>query len=367
MGVEDLFQAEGEREATKLSEFDIIEKYFIKKNKRLDKSSVDAGGIVRGGVAIGIGDDAAEVRLNSKRLVVATDTLNVGVHFPNHASAEDIASRVVAVNVSDFAAMAARPRWATLSLTLPQADSDWLDKFSESLLQAFDKYGMQLVGGDTTKGPLAISLTVMGEPFAEKLLTRSAAVVGDDIWLSGYAGLGAGSLAVALDEDGDKLSPKERLLLLDQFYRPEPRLALAESLAEFAHTAIDVSDGLLADASHIAKQSHCEMQIYQTKLPVHPLLSKLYSEEECLAMIGSGGDDYELLFTTDPDYRQRLAKLSDELNLKLTRIGTVAPCGPREIDPTLASQEFGDKTPQVVLLDDKNQKIQYERKGFKHF
>lgn len=367
MSVEDLFLTQDESAATKLSEFDIIEKYFIKKNKLIDEAGVDVGGVDVGGVAIGIGDDAAEVQLNSRRLVVATDTLNAGVHFPSHASAEDIASRAVAVNLSDFAAMAARPRWATLSLTLPQADSDWLGKFSESLLQAFDHYGVQLVGGDTTKGPLAISLTVMGEPYAEKLLTRSAAVVGDDIWLSGFAGLGAGSLAVALGEDDIKLSQKERLLLLDQFYRPEPRLALAEALAEFAHAAIDVSDGLLADASHVAKQSHCEMQIYQSKLAVHPLLGKLYSEQQCLAMITSGGDDYELLFTADPDCCQRLAKLSDELNIKLTRIGTVTPCGASDADRKFENQERGNETAQAVLLDDKNRKIKHERKGFKHF
>ena len=334
----------------KLDEFGIIEQFFKTSQSNNDHAN---------GIMLGIGDDAAELALNSSRLVVATDTLNTGIHFPDQSSPADIASRAVAVNLSDFAAMGAVPRWATLSISMPinkiDDDQGWIRDFSKALLSALADYAVSLVGGDTTKGSLAISLTILGEPFGERLLRREQAEVGDDIWLSGYPGLGAASLDCVLDRNERFLmhpNQEQQAFLKSKFYKPVPRLELGQSLTSCANAAIDISDGLIGDAGHIAKQSQCCMSIQSSRLPIHPLLKSLYDAKKQQGYILAGGDDYELLFTAKPDRRSAIESISQNQSIPLTRIGVV--------------KDEADK-PGIELLNENGEFIQLDSIGYRHF
>jgi len=339
-----------------VNEFELINNYF-KSNASLASSSASD-------VLLGIGDDAAIVRLGERRLVVATDTLNSAVHFPVEAKPEQIATRVVAVNLSDFAAMGAIPHWATLSLSMPNTDEQWLAAFSHTLLKSLLAYDVQLIGGDTTQGPLSISLTVMGESKKDNLLVRSGACVGDDIWLSAYTGLGKAGLDKVLSGNGlpknklKKLTEQEASFLVDQFYQPVPRLQLGQRLLGIANAAIDISDGLLAEAEHLATQSQCVLTLNQPSIPVHPILSTLYNQDQQWQAILCGGDDYELLFTASVDQRKALNDLSKEMCIPLARIGQVDK----------ADNQQGDK---VILLDQLGRSIEINeksyQKGYLHF
>ncbi len=331
-------------------EFDIINKYFGgARLDRHDKNSCDD-------VLVGVGDDAAAVNLSANRLVVATDTLNSGAHFPDTAGPTDIARRVLAVNLSDFAAMAAMPRWATLSLTMPGVDEAWIGCFSNALFEGLDSVGVKLVGGDTTKGPLAISMTLMGEPIASKLWLRSAAESGDDVWLSGYTGLGGAGLDVVLERDEHfSVLPddEQRAFLKACFYSPVARLALSEKLHPYVNAAIDISDGLLADASHIAEQSGCDIQLQKPLLPVHSVLKRLYSKDRYERYMLSAGDDYELLFTANPSDGDAISNVATSLNIPLSKVGEVLDCA--------------GEAPVVRLLDEQGKETFSEVSGFQHF
>lgn len=337
--------------ANELDEFGIIEEFFKAPQSNQGPDS---------GVILGIGDDAAELTLNSSRLLVATDTLNSGVHFPEQADPADIACRAVAVNLSDFAAMGAIPRWATLSLSMPASktggDQGWIQEFSKALLKALADNGVLLVGGDTTKGSLAISLTILGEPYGEYLLKRELAAVGDDIWVSGYPGLGAASLDHVLNLNARFLvSPnhEQQQLLHNKFYRPTPRIHLGKALTSCANAAIDISDGLIGDAAHIARQSGCRMSIQSELLPIHPLLEGLYDKNRRREYILAGGDDYELLFTASPNQRSALDAIAQEQSIPLTRIGMV--------------KELESDKPRVELLNEKGEPVQLDSIGYRHF
>lgn len=328
-----------------MDEFGLI-KHFFDINKTSDPA--------QSGVSLGIGDDAAELAFGNSRLVVATDTLNCGIHFPEDALPEQIATRAVAVNISDFAAMAARPRWATLSLTIPEVNKRWLDAFSSTLFSSLKDAGVVLVGGDTTKGSLAVSLTIMGEPFTGRLLRRDAASSEDDIWLSGYTGLGAAGLAYLQGKVESGLSYSEVCLLQSRFYQPESRLRLSQLLAAYANAAIDISDGLLADAGHIAQNSGCQIRLANECIPVHPVMGKVFSNEvDQQRAILAGGDDYELLFTAAVEHRDAIQRISEQLKIPLCRIGSVEKTDSRKTG--------------VLLLDRKNQIVELNTKGYKHF
>lgn len=250
-------------------------------------------------VIVGIGDDAACLSVpNDMDLLVSTDTLVAGVHFKDDWDAYAIASRALLVNISDMAAMAAEPCWVTLALTLPSLDESWLKRFSAGFADTLNAYNIALVGGDTTRGPLSITLTIHGVCPKGKAIKRSGAKVGDTVYVSGL--LGASALAVSLLDD-KTLDDDSRRVLMDALLYPKPRVDLMHYLREHATAAIDISDGLSADLNHILESSQVGACIELEKIPVHPLVLA-YKKEKAIEFAFSGGDDYELCFTLSNEH-----------------------------------------------------------------
>lgn len=279
-------------------------------------------------VVLGIGDDAALLRPRpNEQLVVTADTLNSGVHFPAETPAFAIGWKTLAVNLSDLAAMGARPAWCTLALSLPDADAEWIEAFADGFFSLADEHDIVLVGGDTTRGPLSLSVTAMGQLAGGHALRRDAAQVGDDIWVSGSLGEAAGALRLweqgrlnvarsASDHSHEAL--RQRLLC------PVPRVKLGQRLRAFAHAAVDISDGLLADLGHIAARSGVAAHVDTSALPLSPVLRAVLGADAARECALRGGDDYELCFTAAADQRDALHALGDALSLPLTRIGSIA-------------------------------------------
>ena len=305
-----------------LSEFDIIKRYFSFANASHAPSEV--------GTLVGIGDDAAVIPASKTPLVVATDTLIEGVHFPAEFLAEHVASRAMGVNLSDFAAMGATPRWITMALSLSHANPDWLAAFSKRLAELCQQYNVTLIGGDTTKinRGLVISLTVIGETKSDsgECLRRDGAQVGEDVWVSGSLGKGAGALQLLMPtEDVTQwaCSDDSRAELLSSFYAPVPRLDLGSQLVGIASSAIDISDGLIADAHHIATQSQVKIMIDGDALPIHKSLATNANYQQLQQWVLSGGDEYELLFTAPANQSTAIQSLASTLALPCTKIGSV--------------------------------------------
>jgi thiamine-monophosphate kinase len=273
----------------------------------------------RDDVVLGIGDDAALLRMPAGRLlVVATDTLNAGVHFPADTASGDIGWKALAVNLSDLAAMGAQPAWCTLSLSLPESDLPWLDGFLDGFLALSAEHGVALVGGDTTRGPLSVCVTAHGFVDAGKALRRDAARAGDDVWVTGT--LGDAAAALAQWRAGAAIDPALRTRL----DRPQPRIAAGLALAGIAHAAIDVSDGLLADLGHVCRASSVGAEIELAALPPSPALLAAFDEQARAALQAGGGDDYELCFTAATAQRDAVAALALECGVAMTRIGCIA-------------------------------------------
>ncbi|WP_342317247.1 thiamine-phosphate kinase [Lysobacter sp. FW306-1B-D06B] len=298
----------------------------------------------RDDVELGIGDDAALLRVPPGRLlVVAADTLNAGVHFPDDTAPADIGWKSLAVNLSDLAAMGAEAAWCTLSLSLPDGDERWVEAFLDGFLGLADLHRVALVGGDTTRGPLSISVTVHGFAAPGRVLRRDAARVGDDVWISGTPGDAAGALAQWRDGGTRDAWLRARL------DRPTPRLSLGRSLVDVAHACIDVSDGLLADLAHVCRASGVGAQIDLERLPASDALRARFDGETRRALQASGGDDYELCFTASPDLRDEVERAAREAGTPVARIGRI---------------EEGDAV--RALLADGSQ-WQPARAGFVHF
>ncbi len=258
-------------------------------------------------VSLGIGDDCA--LLNIKRgyqLAVSADTLVSGVHFPTSASAEKIAQRALRVNLSDLAAMGAEPLAFTLSLTLPDKNTHWLESFAKGIYACADTFSIPLVGGDTTRGPLTINIQVMGQVPVGCALTRTGAKIGDDIYVSGSLGEAAAALTSL---ENKKLNEQQRFLN-KRYYFPEPELKLGKQLHSLASAAIDISDGLVADLGHICKSSHVAAEIHWQKIPLSNTLKTAGNETywQCWAL--TGGDDYRLCFTAPKDCAVELKAFS---------------------------------------------------------
>ena len=261
----------------------------------------------RDDVLLGIGDDAALLQPPAGMLLaVAMDTLNAGVHFPDGTAPADIGWKALAVNLSDLAAMGAMPAWCTLSLSLPDADA----RFVEGFLDGFDalarSHGVALVGGDTTRGPLSVCVTVHGFVEPGQALRRDGAHVGDDVWISGPLGDAAGALSQW--QAGDVVDPALRARL----DRPMPRVALGCALRGLASAAIDVSDGLLADLGHVCAASGGGAQVEIARLPASDALRAAFAGDALHALQASGGDDYELCFTAPPARRDAIEALQVE-------------------------------------------------------
>jgi thiamine-monophosphate kinase len=301
---------------------------------------------VRSDVLLGIGDDAALVLPPpGEALVLALDTLVEGVHFLPSILPETLGYRLAAVNLSDLAAMGACPRWATLGLTLPAADAAWITAFMAGLESAFAPWQVALVGGDTTRGPLTLSLQLSGSVPAGKALTRHGAHPGDRVFVSGTVGDAAAGLALAV---AGKPGDANTGFLINRFERPEPRLALGLALRGVASACIDVSDGLLADLGHILARSHCAARVDLTALPLSAALTAVVSHATALEHALGGGDDYELCFTVPA---AALASLD-----ALRHAGHVFTC----IGEVVAGEG-------LVLLDDAGAAVASGVRGYRHF
>ncbi|WP_310451490.1 thiamine-phosphate kinase [Sulfuritalea sp.] len=320
------------------SEFALIDQYF----KRPTSHTL-----------LGVGDDGALIAPTpGQELVVSTDLLVEGTHFLADTDAEALGWKCLAVNVSDLAAMGAQPRWALLAAVLPAREAEspackapaptheWIEAFARGFFACAQDYGIDLIGGDTTRGPRAFCVTILGEAPAGQALRRSGAKAGDSIWVSGRPGRAA--LGLAHLQGRTTLTEPQLTDCLAALHRPQPRVALGLALRGLATAAIDVSDGLLADLGHILEQSALAARLQIPNLPAAGL------ERDCLL---SGGDDYELLFTAPAASDERVAELAGKLELPLTRIGEIVAGAPGEL----------------VLNDDDGSDITPARRGYDHF
>ena len=273
-------------------------------------------------VLLGIGDDAALIAPESGHdLVCAVDTIVAGTHYPDDLPPFDIGYRSLAINLSDIAAMGARPRWMTLALTIPSGDSGWLALFSEGLFSAAAEAGVSLVGGDTTRGqPVVVSVQLMGDVDPHKAMRRSGAKPGDSIFVTGAPGDAAAGLSL-LKSGSDQTGESE--YLIGRFVRPTARVAFASSIASFANAAIDLSDGLYADLQKLLNASKAGANLDISKLPLSAEILAKFDYDDAVNFALAGGDDYELCFTTSPSNDPEVHTLAKENQLHVTRIGEV--------------------------------------------
>ena len=330
------------------SEFDLIRRHFT-------RPTAPAAG-----VALGVGDDATLLRpAPGFDLVTTTDMLVAGTHFLPETDPADLGWKTLAVNVSDIAAMGARPRWALLALALPAPDAlgavasplcfeDWLAAFSKGFFACADAYDVALVGGDTTRGPLCLSVTMLGEAPAGTALRRDGAAVGDDVWVSGAPGRAA--LGLAHLQGRVVLPAAAAADCIAALQRPQPRVALGLALRGVASACIDVSDGLLADLGHIAERSGLALALAADALP--PLAwASAVPPPLCFQCVWSGGDDYELAFTAPPARRDAVLAAAAQAGVTVTRIGMAR-------DGVAGT---------VTLTDATGADITPARRGFDHF
>lgn len=301
---------------------------------------------------LGVGDDAALIKPGrGQALAIAADMLVGGRHFFMDADPESVGHKALAVNLSDMAAMGAVPRWATLGIALPKADARWVAAFSRGFMKLARTHGVDLIGGDTTRGPLNICVQIIGEVPVRQALRRDGAKPGDDIWVSGT--LGDAALAVAARNKRIKLKPAERAQALKRLDWPLPRVALGLALRGVARSAIDVSDGLVADLGHICERSTVAAVVEFARLPVSPLLRRNLASTIARAALLSGGDDYELCFTAAPAKRAAVERAASRARTTVTHIGRVirAPAG----------------ACSVAVVDNKGLPMPLAHKGFDHF
>lgn len=330
-----------------MDEFELIQRYFV-----WPEASAHPA------VALSVGDDAALLSLPAgEQLVVSSDTLVSGRHFFADADAFDIGHKALAVNLSDLAAMAAKPLAFTLSLTLPKFDGKWLAGFAEGMRTLAQQHSIALVGGDTTRGPLAIGITVMGSVSADRVLRRDRLQVGDVLVVSGHVGDGGLGLAVANQHPlALTLSDDQQQAVLTQLHQPQPRVALGLALPDMAKAGMDVSDGLLQDLQHMLKASGgLSAQLVLDQLPLSSAAKSLLSRDPrfVLEQALSAGDDYELLFAVPASALAALENLSQQLNLPLTVIGKVTATTSQQ--PTLDLIWQGKPWPYPLPL------------GYRHF
>lgn len=315
------------------SEFELIARHFTRPTP---------------GAVLGIGDDCALLRPASGcELAVSKDLLVEGRHFLAGTDAMRLGHKCLAVNLSDLAAMGAMPRWVMLGVALPAADEDWVEAFARGFFGLADRHHVELVGGDTTRGPLTVSVTVFGELPAGTALRRDAARQGDDIWVSGTTGEAA--LGLAHLQGRTQIAPPLLAHCLDRLEQPWPRLEPGLRLRGVAHGAIDVSDGLLADLGHILARSGVGAELELPRIPVAPALRACADAQLARDCLLAGGDDYELVFTAPVAQRAAIEALSFEPALPLTRIGRVV------------------EGAGLRLLDAQGRDVVQARRGYDHF
>lgn len=292
-----------------VDEFALIQHYF---------SNIGSDG--SGSVRLSVGDDCAIIGPPAGyNLVVSIDTMVEGTHFPKGTSGDQVASRLLGAALSDLAAMAAVPACFTLALTLPETDRVWLKAFSSRLAEVASQYGVRLVGGDTTRGPLTLSIQVHGWTKPRKALLRSGARPGDRIFVTGTLGDSRGGLETVLK----RISGEQVPYLQKRFYNPEPRIDTALLVSDFATSAIDISDGLLADLNHILEASQVGAMLHPTELPVSQSLYRWVGEKQARQWALSGGEDFELCFTVPLLAEPKLAWALREHDVAVTCIGQI--------------------------------------------
>jgi len=293
-----------------MSEFSIIEKYFANITE------------IRSDVKLGIGDDAAILSIpKNSQLAVSVDTLISGTHFPAFTSAYDIGWKSLAVNLSDMAAMAARPCWATLAITLNNEDEKWLRDFADGFSDLANRYNVQLIGGDTTSGALSLTVQIIGLVENKCVTSRSRAQVGDKVYVTGYLG----DAALGLQTYSKKISNAEDHLsyLRKRLNRPEPRINEAIELCEYVNAAIDISDGLLADLQHILDASNVGATIETRLLPLSTAYQQVNKADNICDYAISGGDDYELCLVIAKEKEAAFLSKIKQIPLLVTKIGEI--------------------------------------------
>jgi thiamine-monophosphate kinase len=316
-----------------MTEFDLIRRYFTRPTPN---------------TLLGVGDDAALLRVSEGNvLAVSTDMLVSGTHFLPDADPLLLGHKTLAVNLSDMAAMGALPRWATLAIALPEANEAWLDKFSAGFFALAQQYGVDLVGGDTTRGPLNLCATIFGEVPAQQALRRNGAQLGDEVWVSGK--LGDAALALAHLQGRIMLSDIEYAACAPALHQPQPRVALGLALRNIANSAIDISDGLLADLGHILDASRLAARLDLSALPISPALRAHIQHPSAKQCALSGGDDYELCFTAPAAHHTQILDIATRLKLPLTHIGAI------------------DSGLGCLVLDAAGDPINIEDTGYDHF
>lgn len=290
-----------------MDEVGIIDRFFARRGMR------------RRDVPLGIGDDAAVVRAAAgQEWVVAMDVLNNGVHFPESTDPVSVGHKALAVNLSDVAAMGATPAWTTLGLTLPDVDEQWLAGFSEGFLELADRFDVQLIGGDTTRGPLSLAVQVIGEVGHAGYLRRGGARPGDVIYVSGS--LGDAALGLQVANGTHDLPTEDAAYFLARLNRPSPRVELGCALAGRASAAIDISDGLAADLGHLCRASGIGATVNVEQVPLSAPLRRCLSTAGWAAVLAFG-DDYELCFTVSPDSTSHVERLASALGESIAPIG----------------------------------------------
>ena len=321
------------------TEFNIIEKYFTRASQNAD---------------LGVGDDAALIQISAgHQLAVSADMSVAGTHFLADCPAYFVGWKSLAVNVSDMAAMGATPKWATLAIALPNIDEAWLAEFSRGFFACADEFSISLIGGDTTRGPLNISVQIMGELPIGKALRRDGAKLGDEIWVSGTLGeaaLGLAQLQNKLSEN--TLSAAERQVCIDALQAPQPQVALGLALQDIANSAIDISDGLLTDLGHILERSSLGANLFWEKVP-HVHISNGIDAKTLQSLVLNGGDDYELCFTAPASQHDAILAIGKKLNLKLSAIGETTPAPPHKN--------------RLNVYDKNHQAIELKSAGYDHF
>ncbi|MGI2023104.1 thiamine-phosphate kinase [Shewanella glacialipiscicola] len=293
-----------------MKEFQLIECYFSNR------------GPTRRDVKLGIGDDCALVQpAENKSIAISCDTLVENVHFFPDMPPAALGYKALAVNLSDLAAMGAEPAWMTLALTLPDVDETWLSSFSEGLFEAADYYGIALIGGDTTRGPRAINITVHGQVPQGKALTRHGAKAGDWIYVTGT--LGDSALGLDIIRGAQQASTENKAFLINRHYCPTPRVLAGQALRSLASSAIDLSDGLISDISHILKAAAVGAIVDVNCIPLSQAMRETVSEEQALGYALTGGEDYELLFTVPESQKGALETTLNHTGTKFVRVGQI--------------------------------------------
>jgi len=293
-----------------MGEFELIASFFA-----------DAG-IARQDVLVGVGDDGAVLQMrDGYDLVVTTDTMVSGTHFFPDVDPRALGHKLVTVNVSDLAAMGAEPAWLSLALTLPKVDEAWLRQFAAGLAETADYYNCRLIGGDTTRGPLSLTMIAKGQVPRGRAITRSGAKVGDYIYVTGT--LGDAALGLKVCQGHAQASKKHQAHLLQRFHFPSARVALGQALRNIASSAMDLSDGLCGDLPHILRRSAVGAYIDVNKLPLSQALKDSCDHATALNMALSGGEDYELLFTVPESKRGSLDVLLSPYGVPVSCIGRI--------------------------------------------